>query len=92
MAEGDGSIRTTHRHVVTVADLVRGHPAGGGHAREVLKDAAKENGHVVEIIEGKEISALSSCNFFLSKLLLLFQIIGIKVWVLIIYTTRIILT
>lgn len=51
MAEGDGGIRTTHRHAVTVADLVRGHPAGGGHAREVLKDAAKENGHVVEIIE-----------------------------------------
>ena len=64
MAEGDGGIRTTHRHAVTVADLVRGHPAGGGHAREVLKDAAKENGHVVEIIEGKEISVLNRQEIF----------------------------
>ncbi len=54
MAEGDGGIRTNHRPVVTAADLVPGHPAGGGHAPEVLKDAATEIGHVVEIIgEGR---------------------------------------
>lgn len=50
VAEGDGGIRTTHRHAVTAADLVPGHPAGGGHAPEVQKDAATENVPAVEMI------------------------------------------
>ena len=51
-AVGVGGIRMILRHAVTAVDLVPGPPGGSdGHAHAVLKGAAKENGHAVEIVE-----------------------------------------
>ena len=55
MAVGVGGTRMILRHAVTVVNLVPGPPGGSdGHAHAVLKGAAKENVHGVEIVgEGR---------------------------------------
>ena len=57
-AVGVGGIRMILRHAGTALDLVLGPPGGSdGHAHAVLKGAAKENGHGVEIVgEGRFVS------------------------------------